>query len=114
MSDGSVPIIGMLGSAVAGLFGFMVWLYRSTLERAYKRIDVLEAREREMLALQKALEGVQGTLGSLVELIKDQVRERAEMARTLAAVQATVLSLAELVRDQAREDRPLRRGGSDD
>jgi hypothetical protein len=54
-------VIAMLGTAIASLFSFVIWLYRSTLDRAYKRIEVLEGREQTAL---------QGVLENLKELVK--------------------------------------------
>jgi hypothetical protein len=40
-----MTIIGLMGGAIAALFGFCVWLFKLILTRQDKRIETLEARE---------------------------------------------------------------------
>lgn len=61
-------VISMMGAAIASLFGFIIWLYKETLNRADRRITTLEDREAsKFVALTKAVESIEGMTKILVE-----------------------------------------------
>lgn len=45
MSGEAMTIISLMAGAIAGLFGFTIWLFKLILTRQDKRIETLEARE---------------------------------------------------------------------
>ena len=50
MSPEAMTIIGLMGGAIAALFGFTVWLFKLILTRQDARINTLEGRESTYLA----------------------------------------------------------------
>lgn len=76
-SGSSTIIIGMLSTAVGGLFALFSWLWKMSLDRSYDRIKVLEAREHDdRIANTEALRSIQSSLASLLEIQRDRDRSR--------------------------------------
>lgn len=72
MSGDTTPIIAMLAAAVAALWSFSIWIFRQTLARADKRIDVLEEREQETLkAVVTSLATIQAMVSTTLETFKE-------------------------------------------
>lgn len=72
MDDFAKTIIGMLGAAVVAMWGFVVWLYRSTIARADKRIDTLENREDTTISgVVSSLGTVQTTMTTMVDAFRE-------------------------------------------
>lgn len=72
MSDEAKLVIGMMGSAIAGLFGFTVWLFKQTITRDGKRIEKLEEREEKTLAaLAESIKPIPAMMQTLVETVRE-------------------------------------------
>lgn len=65
-------IIAMFGAAIAAMFSFCVFLWRSTLTRYEKRIDTLESREAVTLdTLAENVKAVAAAMQTMVEAFKE-------------------------------------------
>lgn len=72
MDGAQTIIIGMLGSAVAAEFGFIVWLFKSTLARADSRIAALELREDHTLTtLAESIRPIPELIKTLIEGMRE-------------------------------------------
>lgn len=68
----STSIIAMGGAAISAMFGFCVFLWRSTLTRYEKRIDTLESREAATLdTLAENVKAVAAAMQTMVEAFKE-------------------------------------------
>lgn len=65
-------IIGMLGAAIMAMWGFIIYLFKATLNRADRRIDQLEQREDATLAaLVKSVDAMGNVVGAATEALKE-------------------------------------------
>ena len=72
MSEEAKLIIGMMGTAIAAMFSFMVWLFKQTISRDSKRIERLEEREEKTIqALAESIKPIPAMMQTLVETVRE-------------------------------------------
>lgn len=70
-------IIGLMAAAIVAMWGFIMYLYTNTINRADKRVETVEGRQFDLLLKAiGALEAMEENVRATAEYVRQQQQER--------------------------------------